>query len=78
MSGWVASILQWALPILIRLIITIGLPALVEKYPGLKPIVEELLKVLKGAEPSSSLRSAGDHYNTCQGVACMTQPKGLA
>lgn len=75
----VRSVHSWILQILINLgvglVTRYGIPWVEQSAPYLVPLLEEILKVIKGAEPSKNLSKASDHYLAlCNGVACPPQP----
>lgn len=63
MPAWLVSILGWILPLFLKAVTQIGLPAIEKEWPSLIPIINEIIKVLGGTPPSASLKTVSNHYN---------------
>lgn len=54
------------LPMILNLIKKYGIPVVEQKWPWLKPIIDEILAIIGGRgiqNPSAELLSAANHYN---------------
>ena len=52
------------LPIALKIVAAYGLPALEARFPKLAPILEEILKVLAGSTPSTSVVKTADFHDS--------------
>jgi hypothetical protein len=63
MPAWIADIL---ISIGSTLISKWAIPFLEKEIPSLAPLLEEIIKVLKGSAPSKALDSAACQYGVCR------------
>lgn len=71
--GWLVPsfLLKILIAIGVRLVTRYGLPWVEANCPYLRPLIEAILQVIKGAKPSEHLSKSAEHYNMlCSGAAC--------
>ena len=59
MPAWLALFL----PSILKLLKEFGIPLVEQKFPFLTPIIDEIIAVLGGQEPSLHLKAAAEKYN---------------